>query len=62
MPLDDVADECVAVFEKGGVYYARLRPSSAGELMEIALHGIISEEQARAAVQALTPSSDEAVS
>jgi hypothetical protein len=41
--------------KRGGIYYARLRHLQSGELFEVALHGVLSDEQARAAVKVLIP-------
>lgn len=41
------------LFHRDGVFYARLTASITGEPLEVALHGITSEEHARAAAGAL---------
>lgn len=41
------------LISKNGVFYARLGHSTTGEPLDVALHGISSEEQARAAAQVL---------
>lgn len=40
-------------FKKGDLYYARLQHHPGDEPLEIALHGVMLEEQARAVVEAL---------
>ena len=44
------------LFQKDGLYYARLHHSPHDEPIEIALHGILCEEQARVAIAALNRS------
>ncbi len=41
------------LLKRDGLYYARVQPSFSDGPMEIALHGVASEEQARAALNAL---------
>jgi hypothetical protein len=53
--LPELPERLFNLFQRNGVYYARVRFSPAGDPMEIALHGAISEEQAHAAVKVLTP-------
>ena len=54
----EIAEEVLPLFKKDGVYYTQVRHSTAGEPIEIALHGVTSEEQARAAIDALAPSAE----
>lgn len=53
MLSNSISKDLVNVFMKDGVYYARVKPSIAGDSLEIALHGVSSEEQALAAIAAL---------
>ena len=41
------------LFKKGDLYYARLQHNPGDEPLEIALHGVMLEKQARAVVKAL---------
>ena len=49
----ELSEEVLPLFKRDGVYYTHVRHSTAGEPIEIALHGVTSEEQARAAAEAL---------
>lgn len=54
IPPDVSPEELLNLFKREGLYYARVKYSAGSEPLEIALHGISSEEQARAAVEVLT--------
>lgn len=45
------------LFRRDDLYYVRLQHSRLEEPLEIALHGVVSEEQARAAIEALAAQS-----
>jgi hypothetical protein len=52
-PPEPKSDEHGDLFKREGLYYVRLRCSGFNEPLEIALHGVVSEEQARVASKAL---------
>jgi hypothetical protein len=51
---EPTTDERGDLFRRDGLYYIRLQCSRFEEPLEIALHGVVSEEQARAAIEALS--------
>jgi hypothetical protein len=54
MPPATLSKNRVDLYVREGVYYARVQHAPSSEEIEIALHGIISEEQARIAVEAMS--------
>ena len=48
-----ISDDLVDLFQRDGVFYARVQHAFSAEPFEIALRGIATEEEARIAVEAL---------
>lgn len=61
MSPQEFSDKNHVLFTREGVYHVRVQHSTSGEPIEIALHGIATEEQARIAIAAMTASESEPV-